>query len=83
MIPDRLSQRDPLDAAYERLKRVNRAIATWEEWHAAALAPDASPHAQQPEGLSERARKSLRRTLMEVIGELAAQRDIRLWERRN
>ena len=36
-----LSARDPLAAAYIRLRRVHRAIARWEDYHAAHLLPEA------------------------------------------
>ena len=65
-------------ATLSRLRRVNEALARWDEVEAAAAVPeDLRPHVEAPT-LSRQALQELQQMLGECIGELEA-----AWERRN
>ena len=66
-------------AVLARLKRVNRALAAWDEWDAAQAMPaQMRPLVPRPGPLGQKALGELRRVLLDVMGELDA-----AWSRRN
>jgi hypothetical protein len=61
-----------------RLRRVNAAIAAWDEWEAAELIPPENGSRLRHPQLSREVLESLRATLEEVLHEMEW-----VWERRN
>ncbi len=80
----RLQELDPLDAAYERLRLVNNAIARWDEWLANEALPFDVRHALPEPGRPGRdVLRSLRANVMGVIADLEAQRSQAFRDRQN
>lgn len=61
-----------------RLKRVNQALARWDEYESAQSLPEDIRPEVTPPSLSRDALQSLRATLVSILGELDE-----MWERRN
>jgi hypothetical protein len=78
-----LTERGPLDSTRALLAQVNQALGRWDKWAAAQAAPHLYPNVPPPDGLSHRALKNLRATLLETIDRREQEWLEDYWGRRN